>query len=92
MYTTVEGLVVKMKERLQLTRRPKLHSICDALDAMADGQELPFSLIIRDPLSSSFIGPRLGTEGGVNADVLVEHHTRTAEDNERLGLDDCVET
>jgi zinc finger protein len=83
LYTTVEGLLQKMRDRLA-TANPfgsgdsatKQHLSNDGgefsspkpqhqrymgflakLKALADGQLLPFTLVLSDPLSNSFVGP-----------------------------------
>jgi zinc finger protein len=83
LYSTVEGLIRRMHERLASTnpfgtgdsavkqhrdndggafsemspRHVKYVEFMDRLKSMADGKFLPFTLIIDDPLSNSFIGP-----------------------------------
>lgn len=83
LYSTVEGLIRRMHERLASTNpfgtgdsAAKQHrsndggefsemspnyvkyvKFLDKLESMADGRFLPFTLIIDDPLSNSFIGP-----------------------------------
>ena len=83
LYSTVEGLIRRMHERLASTnpfgtgdsavkqhrdndggafsemspRQVKYVEFMDRLKSMADGKFLPFTFIIDDPLSNSFIGP-----------------------------------
>lgn len=85
-YTTVEGLLKKMVERLQLANplssgdsttkqhlyndgqafstptsfNTRYQSFLQALRAFAEGEVLPFTVIITDPLSNSFVSPRRG--------------------------------
>lgn len=82
-YTTVEGLLQKMRERLQSANpfgsgdaAAKQHATNDGgsfsepnpqhqrfmgflgkLQSMAEGKLFPFTLVISDPLSNSFVGP-----------------------------------
>lgn len=82
-YTTVEGLLRKVRERLQVANpfgsgdsaikqhisndggqfsapnssHTRFIALLEQLRSMAEGNILPFTLIIKDPLANSFIGP-----------------------------------
>jgi zinc finger protein len=83
LYTTVEGLLQKMRDRLQAAnpfgsgdsatkqhttndggefsspspQHQRYRAFLDKLQHMAEGGILPFTLVITDPLSNSFVGP-----------------------------------
>lgn len=65
-YTTVEGLLQNMYDGLSQVQSPSsfasggdLQNVVEKLQRMKDGDAsvLPFTLLINDPLSNSFIGP-----------------------------------
>lgn len=66
---------------------------------MIQGQHLPFQLIISDPLSNSFVGPRLdecssenvtNASGNLDRNLVLERYDRTHAENEVLGLNDIM--
>lgn len=68
---------------------------------MMQGRHVPFRLILSDPLSNSFVGPRRGkltwvkaTKTGspqhIDQNLILETYNRTDTDNEILGLCDIV--
>ena len=118
MYTTVEGLLLKMHDRLRdihpietgdssmEQQSTYAGEVCSAprheyerynefltqLKDTAMGQRFPFTLILVDSVSNSFVGPTCGTiqfnrmcddEG-----LEIEEFERTEEQNEGLGLND----
>ena len=113
-FTTVEGLLTKVhKTMLDSTpymmgdsaqdtdRKSAFRAFSDKFGAIASGSLFPFTLVLRDPLASSFIGPRMsaaasmatGTagegEGGVTDPLLaVEDYARSWDEDEELGLHD----
>jgi zinc finger protein len=131
MYTTVEGLLNKLHDRLQ-TANPfasvnavkKQHMVNDdgdtfsppsechaqyseflkKLKGCADGRRFPFTLVISDPLSNSFVGPRAEaiarssqaekddnssrSDKHVYQGIDLEEYERSHEQNESLGLND----
>ena len=118
MYTTVEGLLLKMHDRLRDVHPIKTGDssmeqqstyageVCSALrheyaryneflmqlKDTAKGQRFPFTLILVDSFSNSFVGPkcctmhfnRLCDDDGLK----IETFERTEEQNEGLGLND----
>ena len=119
-YTTVEGLLIKMHDRLR-DAQPfgmgdaaiKQHANNDGtqfsapsaehiqymgfltrLKDIASGKHFPFTLIITDPLSNSFVGshPDRGRQDVLSLEgdegLSVEEFERTEEQNESLGLND----
>lgn len=129
-YTTVEGLLMKMYGRLRDVNpfgigdsSVKQHADNDGeryssprpqhirykeflarLKGMAEGQRFPFTLILTDPLSNSFVGPLLnagdalslqaeegsirGCETSDDEGLKVEEFQRTEDQNDNLGLND----
>lgn len=63
---------------------------CNKLKQVIQGQLLPFTLIIRDPLGNSFVGPRINNDvpPEVDPNLKLEDFQRTWEENEELGLND----
>lgn len=118
MYTTVEGLLLKMHDRLRdihpfgtgdssMKQQAKNDGeACSAprqefvrynefltlLKERAIGLRFPFTLILVDPLSNSFVGPKQGTMrcNGMrdNKGLDIEEFERTEDQNEALGLND----
>ncbi len=113
MYTTVEGLLMKMHDGLKeaspfasrdgdtsaTAKHDKFDKFLSELKQMAGGSRLPFTLIITDPLSNSFVGPI--TEGGqsfvqqtdrssLDDDriLIIEEYQRSREEDDRYGLSD----
>jgi len=91
-YSTVEGLLRGMHERLRQAYpneespdRSRFAAFLDRLRGMADGTILPFTVIITDPLSNSFIAGPQSTESAT-CSMTVEEFDRTDEQNVRLGL------
>ena len=118
MYTTVEGLILKMHDRLRdvhpiktgdsLTKQQSSYAreVCSAprheyerynefltqLKDTAMGQRFPFTLILVDSVSNSFVGPkscamhfnRMCDDEGLE----IEEFERTEDQNEGLGLND----
>jgi zinc finger protein len=67
------------------------------MKAMISGQHSPFQLILTDPLSNSFVGPRPGnsdesvTERAIrDENLLFEEYERSHAENEALGLNDIM--
>lgn len=69
-YTTVEGMLEKIKKNLEAGNpfakgdsaetetRKKFMEVIDSVDNLAKGLNFPFVLEINDPLANSFVGPR----------------------------------
>ncbi|KAL7536326.1 hypothetical protein ACHAXR_007077 [Thalassiosira sp. AJA248-18] len=119
-YTTVEGLIVKMHDKLRdanpfgtgdssvrqhagndgerfsapRAEHVKYMEFLARLKGMAMGQQFPFTVIITDPLSNSFVGtlPEVAAMSCCNAfndeGLEVEEYKRTEDQNESLGLND----
>ncbi|KAL3805447.1 hypothetical protein ACHAW5_009453 [Stephanodiscus triporus] len=118
MYTTVEGLLLKMHDGLKdihpfgtgdSSMKPQVKNVGEACSAprqeylrynefltllkdTAIGLRFPFTLILVDPLSNSFVGPKQGTMrcNGMRDDrgLEIEEFERTEDQNETLGLND----
>jgi|Transcript_32002 zinc finger protein len=107
LYTTVEGLLMKMHDGLKQaspfaskdsTNHDKFDKFLSELKNMAEGNRLPFTLIITDPISNSFVGPI--TESGqafvqqadqsISDDkrISIEEFQRSREEDDRFGLSD----
>ncbi len=95
MYTTVEGLLMKMHDGLKeaspfasrdgdtSTEHDKFAKFLSELKQMAEGNRLPFTLIITDPLSNSYVGPI--TEGGQS---FVQQTDRSLLDDDRIKIEE----
>ncbi|KAA6368735.1 MAG: putative Zinc finger protein ZPR1 [Streblomastix strix] len=95
-FTTVEGILVKAKERLEQvsfvgdsatkTEKNKFSAFIQAIDSMSKMSEGPFTIILNDPLGNSYIQDLFYP----NPDpyLFVEEYIRTSEQNEELGLND----
>jgi len=122
LYTTVEGLLLKIYQRLkdsnpfgigdssiknhleeEADRNVKFKSFLQKLECMTNGQRFPFELIIKDPLSNSFVGPILKDalelslmaennhdcyQNYVDPRMKINEYERSYSDNEILGLND----
>lgn len=108
MYTTVEGLLMKIHDGLKeaspfastdedlSAKHDKFDKFLSELKLMAVGSRLPFTLIITDPLSNSFVGPITGdeqpfvqqTDGSLLDDdrITIEEYQRSREEDDRFGL------
>ena len=95
-YTTVEGLLLKILENIK-TNNPfvgdsshpeqtqKFNEFLDRLEKMRNGEILPFTLEIDDPLDNCFILNPFYPKDDPN--ILIEEYARTDEQKEELGLD-----
>lgn len=111
-YTTVEGLIRKVQNRLQnhnpfgsgdsslkhhstndggtfsslSPQHAKYHGFLKKLDDLADGKLLPFTLVITDPLSSSFVGPIPAKVGALSKHAEQDAIARCGQDFADKGL------
>lgn len=98
-YTTVEGMLTKVKERL-IEANPFQYAALDSaapvpkdrfrqfvadIDAMSRGEK-EFTLVLEDPMSNSWIHSPYAPEPDPRLEV--KDYTRTEEENIRLGLHD----
>eukprot|EP01031_Cornospumella_fuschlensis_P025574 gene25574-30879_t len=70
--------------------RDRLSVFMSKLHAFAQGQDLPFTLVIRDPLGNSFVSAPLGTSlpPELDTNLTLEDYDRSFEENEEFGLND----
>ncbi|KAL7433727.1 hypothetical protein ACHAXM_003700 [Skeletonema potamos] len=110
-YTTVEGLLMKMHDELKQassfasidressTNHDKFDNFLSELKNMAEGKRLPFTLVVTDPFSNSFIGPipesgqsilLQQTDQSISDDkrITIEEFNRSHELNDMFGLND----
>ncbi|KAG2392383.1 hypothetical protein C9374_012635 [Naegleria lovaniensis] len=95
-FTTVEGLLMNIKDKLtevnqfrvgDSTREKETFSrFLATLDDMQNGKLLPWTLIIDDPVSNSYIQNLFAPDD--DPFLTIEHYDRTFEQNEDLGLND----
>ena len=98
LYTTVEGLLRQMREKLRSAnpfaygdsadepQRIQFNEFLDKLAMYEDGLT-PFTLILKDPMANSFIySPRM--DGYEDPELVEEEYERTEEENDDLGLND----
>ena len=73
-----------------LDTNPRFMAFLDKLQAFARGDELPFTLIIRDLLGNSFVSAPLGSflPPEMDKKMTMEDFERTFEENEDFGLND----
>lgn len=112
-YTTVEGLLKKMKDRLEMANpfgsgdsAKKQHLTNDGgdfsspspnsvrymeflgkLNSMSEGEVFPFTLVISDPLSNSFVGPIPSDAMALSLQAEKEESGKCYEDYEDPGMD-----
>ena len=96
-YTTVEGLLVQTKENMESSSlfqmglgdsasaqtKSKFRAFLDKLGDVIEGRS-PFTLIIKDPIGSSWIYSPLAPQSDPQIDF--EYFDRSEEENEILGL------
>ena len=70
--------------------RNKFDAFTKRLQAVANGEYFPFTLIIRDPLGNSFVSTRLGSTipPELDPNLKMRDFERTWEENEDIGLND----
>ena len=86
------------------SKQDKFETFLSNLKSMAEGKLLPFTLIITDPVSSSFIGPipaecvgdivsvQINNQIDTTTDtrITIEKFERSKEQNDNLGLGDMI--
>ena len=95
-YTTVEGLLQQMREKLisanpfargdsaDADDREKFSVFLEKMELYEQG-ETPFTLILKDPMANSFIySPRM--DGYEDAELVEEEYVRSKDEDEELGL------
>ncbi|PIA14174.1 zf-ZPR1-domain-containing protein [Coemansia reversa NRRL 1564] len=97
-FTTVEGLLRQLHEELsgrvpflegdsaESGRREKFEIFLQRLEETADGKVLPFTIIVDDPMSHSYVQNLYAPDPDPN--MVCEDYERTFEQNEDLGLND----
>ena len=95
-FTTVEGLLLSIKEKLtdanqfrvgdSSQEKETFQTFLDKLDRMQKGELLPWTLVIDDPVSNSYIQNLFAPDD--DPFLTVENYDRTFEQNEDLGLND----
>jgi len=98
-FTTVEGILVNLKEEIGKIspfsmgdsagdeRKRKFQELKDNLDKIING-ELQVTLVLDDPVGNSHIQNIYAPDPDPN--LTVEKYTRTAEQDEELGISDMV--
>ncbi|XP_035704705.1 zinc finger protein ZPR1 isoform X1 [Folsomia candida] len=96
-FTTLEGLLCSMKERLQEENplisgdsagpemQKKMDEFCQKLDQLISAQ-VPFTVILDDPAGNSYLQNIYAPDDDPNMEVV--DYERTFEQNEELGLND----
>ncbi len=71
-------------------QKARFREIKGALESFSKGQNLPFTLVIRDPLGNSFISAPLGSflPPEMDKNLIMEDFERTFDENEEFGLND----
>ena len=112
-YTTLEGVLDKVADGLRKGNpfadsldsdtRQKFEAFVGRVEGLRDGKQFPFTVVLRDPLANSFIGPRRDAAAArvdplseasasdvpaLDANLVVEDFERTFDENEELGLND----
>jgi len=104
MFTTVEGLLTQIHQQLlnvhnggfslgdssTTQERSEFSKVLHILDMMKSGKQFPFTIILEDPLSHSYL-QSLADENEPDPQLLVEKFERTEEQNEELGIDFLME-
>ncbi|KAI9309382.1 ZPR1 zinc-finger domain-containing protein [Cunninghamella echinulata] len=96
-FTTVEGLLRQVHTELgerafthgdsaDVESRTKWEKFLSDLDQVADGQRIPVTLIIDDPLANSYLQNLYAPDD--DPEMTIEDYERDFETNESLGLND----
>lgn len=96
-FTTVEGLIRQVHDELgerafthgdstDSESRAKWEKFLSELDEVANGQRLPVTLIIDDPLANSYLQNLYAPDD--DPEMTIEDYERDFETNESLGLND----
>ncbi|KAI8584399.1 hypothetical protein K450DRAFT_182421 [Umbelopsis ramanniana AG] len=97
-FTTVEGLLRQVHEELDQRApflqgdsaseesRTRWKTFLDKLQQVADGEHLPCTLILNDPLSNSYLQNLYAPDD--DPEMMTETYERDFETNESLGLND----
>ncbi|XP_053948308.1 zinc finger protein ZPR1 [Anastrepha ludens] len=96
-FTTVEGILVAMKDQLQnegcLFRdsaddeiKNRLESVIDKFDQIL-ASKLPVTLILDDPAGNSYV-QSLAECDEIDSNLIIEKYERSFDQNEELGLND----
>ncbi|KAH8044666.1 hypothetical protein JL722_14566 [Aureococcus anophagefferens] len=112
-YTTVEGCLEKIVASLRRgnpfqggdsadgAKKAHFDAFIDKIIALKDGKTFPFTIVMRDPLANSFVGPRRDAaanhgpldavgDGALPEDpqLVVADYARSWDEDEELGLHD----
>lgn len=112
-YTTVEGCLEKIIASLRRgnpfqggdsadgAKKAHFDAFIDKIIALKDGRTFPFTIVMRDPLANSFVGPRRDAaanhgpldavgDGALPEDpqLVVADYARSWDEDEELGLHD----
>ena len=112
-YTTVEGCLEKIVASLRRgnpfqggdsadgAKKAHFDAFIDKIIALKDGRTFPFTIVMRDPLANSFVGPRRDAaanhgpldavgDGALPEDpqLVVADYARSWDEDEELGLHD----
>ncbi|KAF0978496.1 hypothetical protein FDP41_002316 [Naegleria fowleri] len=95
-FTTVEGLLMNIKEKLteanqfrvgdSSAEKETFTRFLTTIDDMQNGKFFPWTLIIDDPVSNSYVQNLFAPDD--DPYLTIEHYDRTFEQNEELGLND----
>eukprot|EP00904_Undaria_pinnatifida_P009842 jgi/Undpi1/5989/HiC_scaffold_2.g01263.m1 len=66
----------------------KFRVFLEKFRSLIEGETLPFTLVVRDPLGNSFVGSAEHENPVDDPNITVEWFERTFEENEELGLND----
>lgn len=97
-FTTVEGVLVEIKEQLKETNpffkgdsadnemRGKIDTFCNAIDEIIEGKRLGIHLVLDDPAGNSYLQNVYAPDDDPEMEII--NYDRTFEQNEELGLND----
>jgi len=96
-FTTVEGLLVGIKDDIHGNQffygdsgvdsaKERVKQFIERMEALITGKELPWTLIIEDPVANSYLQNYYAPDPDPNMNV--EEYDRSFEENEELGLND----
>lgn len=70
--------------------KSKFTAFLGQLESLSRGENLPFTLVLRDPLGNSFVSAPLGSflPPEMDSNLTMTDYARTFEDNEEFGLND----
>jgi zinc finger protein len=101
-FTTIEGILVNVRDDLKANvfdadgggdgmvsnDKEKWEAFFDRIDEAISGHFFPFTLVLKDPIASSYVQSLAEVDGELDDRLKIEDYERTEEEKEDLGLND----